>query len=90
MTRVSQTNLLDQGRTAFDKLLSPATVCKGEEAEVSQCEDVEATELNGVEEREDRMAYEESTVKESWGRRASVSHAQRAACLQSRPLHPTV
>ena len=47
------------GRTAFDKLVVRATVCRGEEAEISQCEELEATELSGVEEREDRMTDEE-------------------------------
>ena len=38
------------GHTAFDKLVRPAAVCRGEEAEISQIEEIQETELNGVEE----------------------------------------
>ena len=38
------------GHTAFDKLVRRAAVCRGEEAEISQIEEIQETELHGVEE----------------------------------------
>ena len=46
------------GQTAYDKLVRAAAVCRGGEAEISQFEEVEATELNGVEEEEEEEEKE--------------------------------
>ena len=56
------------GQIASDKLVRPAAVCSGDEAEISRCEEVEATALHGVEEREDRMSEEEGDGVEGVGR----------------------
>ena len=43
------------GQTAFDKLARPAALYCGGKTENSEFEDVEGTELNGIEQREDGM-----------------------------------
>ena len=48
------------GQTAFDKLVRLAALCRAGEADIRQFEDVEETELNGVEEGEDRKSDEEA------------------------------
>ena len=47
------------GQTAFDKLVRSAALCRGDEADNRKNEEVEGTELNGVEEGEDEMSDEE-------------------------------
>ena len=62
------------GQTAFDKLVRMATMCGGEEGEISQCDEVVATELNGVEDRAycQMMKQMESKVKERWHSQTGV------------------
>ena len=43
------------GHTAFDKLVGLVAMCRGGEAEISQIEEMEDAELNGIEEGEVRM-----------------------------------
>ena len=47
------------GQTAFDKLARLAALCRCEGAENKNLEDIEETDVNGVEEREDQMSGEE-------------------------------
>ena len=47
------------GQAAFDKLVRPAALCRGETAENGKAERGEETELNGVEEGRDEMSDEE-------------------------------
>ena len=47
------------GQAAFDKLVRPAALCRGEVAENGKGERGEETELNGVEEGRDEMSDEE-------------------------------
>ena len=59
------------GQAAFDKLVRPAALCRGETAENGKAEQGKKTELNGVEEGRDEMSEEEeerSTVKKNWQR----------------------
>ena len=51
------------GQTAFDKFARSASVCRGEEAEISPFEEVEVTELNGVEDGEDRVSSPDWRVR---------------------------
>ena len=47
------------GQAAFDKLVRPATLCRGETSVNGKLEGNEETELNGVEEGRDEMSDEE-------------------------------
>ena len=47
------------GQAAFDKPVRPAALCRSEAAEESKTEREEETELNGVEEEQDKMSDEE-------------------------------
>ena len=47
------------GQAAFDKLVRPAALCRGETAEEEEVERNEEIELNGVEEERDDMSDEE-------------------------------
>ena len=45
-----------RGQNAFDKLVRPAALCRCEGAENRKLEEIEETELNGVEERQNEMS----------------------------------
>ena len=47
------------GRTAFDKLVRPAALCRGKTAENRKLEEVEGTELSGVEVGQEGISDEE-------------------------------
>ena len=52
------------GQAAFDKPVRPAALCRSEAAEESKTEREEETELNGVEEEQDKMSDEEEREKQ--------------------------
>ena len=56
------------GQTAFSNSVSLAALCRGEKSENTELEEIEETELNGVEEGEDT----EFTAKKTWQRQAGV------------------
>ena len=56
----SMEQVLFQLVTAFGKLVRLAAVCRGGESEPTQIEEIEDTELNGVEEGEYRKSVEEA------------------------------
>ena len=55
------------GPTAFDMLVGPEGLCTCGESEFSQFEEVKGTDLNGVEEGEDRISDEDGDGVEGEG-----------------------
>ena len=55
------------GQTAFGKPVGPASVCRGGKSEIRQIQEIEETELNGVEEREYRMSEDAGDEVEGEG-----------------------
>ena len=66
------------GQTAFDKLARLAALRRGGESQINQFQEIEDTELNGVEEGEDRMSEEAGDEGEGEGESAPPDWPVRA------------
>ena len=68
------------GQTAFHKCVTLAALCRGGEAEISQFEEIEETEMDGVA-GEDRMS--EEATDEVEGQRESAAARQASGSRSS-------
>ena len=77
------------GQTAFDKLVRLAALCRNGEADISEFEGTQGTELSGVEEGEDGMSDEEGDGVEGEGEMTPPDWRVRAGGKRQR-THPSL